>query len=281
MQYTNPILITTFAYMQIILSPAKTIDINASSPQGINSLPDFNHEAKVLMSQLKSITQTELIGLMKLSEKLSSKVMDWHQKWACFKSIIEAQEAGAIPCGFAMQGPAFKFLDLATFKRSDIKYAQSHLLILSGLYGMLRPCDLMMPYRLEMGLRFKVDKDHTSLYSFWSKHLREPLSNKLIEHKSDIILNLASEEYSSVIKRTGINARIITCTFKEESTKGFKSISTFAKQARGAMARFAIQEKVSGEVGVKKLMSFNNLDYHYNTELSQPNNMIFTRFLNK
>ena len=146
---------------------------------------------------------------------------------------------------------------------------------------MLRPCDLMMPYRLEMGLRFKVDKDHTSLYSFWSNHLRTPLTNKLIEQKSDIILNLASEEYSSVIKRTGINARIITCTFKEENNKGFKSISTFAKQARGAMARFAIQEKVSGEAGVKKLMSFNNLDYHYNPELSQPNNMIFTRFLNK
>ena len=267
--------------MQIILSPAKTIDINASCPQGMESLNDFYDEATVLMSQLKSIKQTELMGLMKLSEKLSSTVMDWHQKWACFKSIIEAQEAGAIPCGFAMQGPAFKFLDLATLKKSDIKYAQSHLLILSGLYGMLRPCDLMMPYRLEMGLRFKVDKDHTSLYSFWSNHLRTPLTNKLIEQKSDIILNLASEEYSSVIKRTGINARIITCTFKEENNKGFKSISTFAKQARGAMARFAIQEKVSGEAGVKKLMSFNNLDYHYNPELSQPNNMIFTRFLNK
>ena len=146
---------------------------------------------------------------------------------------------------------------------------------------MLRPCDLMMPYRLEMGLRFKVDQKHNSLYSFWSKHLKEPLSDKLKENKSDIILNLASEEYSSVIKRTGINARIITCTFKEESNKGFKSISTFAKQARGAIARFAIQEKLSGEEGVKKLMSFNNLDYHYNTELSEPNNMVFTRSLNK
>lgn len=267
--------------MLIILSPAKTIDLNASCPQGIESLPDFNDEATVLMSKLRSKKQTNLIGLMKLSEKLSSTVMDWHQKWACFKSIKEAHEAGAIPCGYAMQGAAFKFLDLATLKRSEIKYAQSHLLILSGLYGMLRPCDLMMPYRLEMGLKFKVDQDHNSLYSFWSKHFREPLSDKLIENKSDIILNLASEEYSNVIKRTGTNARIITCTFKEESTKGFKSISTFAKQARGAMARFAIQEKVSGETGVKKLMSFNNLDYHYNSELSHPNNMIFTRFLNK
>lgn len=267
--------------MQIILSPAKTIDINASCPKGMESLPDFNDEATALMSKLKILNQTELMGLMKLSEKLSNTVMDWHQKWACFKSITEAQEAGAIPCGFSMQGAAFKFLDLATLIKSDIKYAQSHLLILSGLYGMLRPCDLMMPYRLEMGLRFEVDQNHNSLYSFWSKHLKKPLSDKLIEHKSDIILNLASEEYSSVIKRTGINARIITCTFKEESTKGFKSISTFAKQARGAMARFAIQEKVSGEAGVKKLMSFNNLDYHYNSELSQPNNMIFTRFLNK
>jgi cytoplasmic iron level regulating protein YaaA (DUF328/UPF0246 family) len=267
--------------MQIILSPAKTIEINASCPRGMESLPDFNDEATVLMSQLKSLDQTELINLMKLSEKLSSTVMNWHQTWACFKSILEAQEAGAIPCGFAMQGAAFKFLNLSTLNSSDIQYAQSHLFIVSGLYGLLRPCDLMMPYRLEMGLRFKVDQEHNSLYSFWSKHLKEPLTHKLKENKSDIILNLASEEYSSVIKRTGINARIITCTFKEESNKGFKSISTFAKQARGAIARFAIQEKLSGEEGVKKLMSFNNLDYHYNTELSEPNNMVFTRSLNK
>jgi len=267
--------------MQIIISPAKTIEINASCPHGMESLPHFNDEATVLMSKLKNIDQMELINLMKLSHKLSSTVMNWHQKWACFKSINEAQEAGAIPCGYAMQGAAFKFLDLASLKRSDITYAQSHLVILSGLYGMLRPCDLMMPYRLEMGLKFKVDPEHPTLYSFWAKHLSAPLSNKLKENKSDIILNLASEEYSSVIKRMGINARIITCSFKEESNKGFKSISTFAKQARGAIARFAIQEKLSGEEGVKKLMSFNNLDYHFNTELSEPNNMIFTRLLNK
>jgi len=267
--------------MQIILSPAKTIDINASCPHGMERLPDFNDEATVLMSKLKNLEQTELIDLMKLSDKLSMTVMNWHHNWSCFKSIIEAKEAGAIPCGYGMQGAAFKFLDLVTLKKSDITYAQSHLLILSGLYGMLRPCDLMMPYRLEMGLRFKVDQEHTSLYSFWSKHLKAPLSNKLKGNKDDIILNLASEEYSSVIKRMGINARIITCTFKEESNKGYRSISTFAKQARGAIARFAIQEKLSGEEGVKKLMSFNNLDYQYNTELSEPNNMIFTRFLNK
>ena len=126
--------------MQIILSPAKTIDINASCPQGMESLNGFYDEATVLMSQLKSLKQTELMSIMKLSEKLSSTVMDWHQKWACFKSIIEAQEAGAIPCGFAMQGAAFKFLDLSSLKRSDVHYAQSHLFILSGLYGMLRPC---------------------------------------------------------------------------------------------------------------------------------------------
>ena len=107
--------------MQIILSPAKTIEINASCPRGMESLPDFNDEATVLMSQLKSLDQTELNNLMKLSEKLSITVMDWHQKWACYKSIIEAQEAGAIPCGFAMQGAAFKFLNLSTLKRSDIK----------------------------------------------------------------------------------------------------------------------------------------------------------------
>jgi cytoplasmic iron level regulating protein YaaA (DUF328/UPF0246 family) len=266
--------------MQIILSPAKTIDLNASCQKGMDSLPDLNEQANILMSQLKNIDRTELKDLMKLSDKLSNTVSEWHKKWNSYKSISEAKEAGAIPCGFAMQGEAFKFLGLSTLKRCDLEYAQSHLFIISGLYGLLRPCDLIMPYRLEMGLTFNVDSVNASLYSFWSKHLKEPITTKLNVNESDIILNLASEEYSKVIKRTGVNARIITCTFKEETNKGLRSISTFAKQARGAIARFAIQEKLSGEEGVKKLMSFNNLDYRFNTELSEPNNMIFTRSIN-
>jgi hypothetical protein len=267
--------------MQIILSPAKTLDLNATCPNGMQSLPDFTEQAIFLMSQLKNIDQSRLKELMKLSDKLSKRVWDWHQNWECFEGIDKALDAGARPCAFAMQGEAFKFLGLSTLKRSDIEFAQSHLLIISGLYGLLRPCDLIMPYRLEMGLTFKVDPNAASLYSFWSNHLQEPLSNKLKELKTDIILNLASDEYSTVIRRTGTNARIITCTFKEESKKGFKSISTFAKQARGAIARFAIQENLSGEDGLKKLKSFNNLDYSFNSELSTPNNMIFTRFINK
>ena len=214
--------------MQIILSPAKTIDKNAFCPHGMESLPDFNDQSTILMSKLKNIDQTELKDLMKLSDKLSNTVSEWHNKWGYYKSIRKAKEAGAIPCGFAMQGEAFKYLGLSTLTRSDIEYAQSHLFIISGLYGLLRPCDLIMPYRLEMGLTFKVDTVNASLYSFWSKHLKEPLSKKLKLNESDIILNLASEEYSKVIKRTGINARIITCTFKEESNKGLRSISTFA-----------------------------------------------------
>jgi cytoplasmic iron level regulating protein YaaA (DUF328/UPF0246 family) len=267
--------------MQFILSPAKTIDLNATCPDGMESLPDFSNQALFLMSILKNIDQSRLKELMKLSEKLSKTVWDWHQNWECSEAVDKALRAGARPCAFAMQGEAFKYLGLSTLKRSDIEFAQSHLLIISGLYGLLRPCDIIMPYRLEMGLSFKVDQNNASLYSFWAKHMHDSLSNKLKELKTDIILNLASEEYSKVIKRTGINARIITCTFLEESTKGYKSISTYAKQARGAIARFAIQEKLAGKEGLKKLMSFNNLDYSFNSELSTPNNMIFTRFINK
>ena len=267
--------------MQIILSPAKTIDLNALCPKGMESLPALNEQATILMSQLKKMDKKELKNLMKLSDHLSNTVSEWHTRWKGYKSIRDAKEAGALPCGFAMQGEAFKHLGLSTLTRDEIEYAQSHLIIISGLYGFLKPCDLMMAYRLEMGLTFKVDKENATLYSFWSNHLKEPLSKKLEENKSDLILNLASEEYSKVIKRMGMKARIITCTFKEESNQGLRSISTFVKQARGAMARFAIQENLSGEDGVKKLMSFNNLDYRFNTELSEPNNMIFTRFLNK
>ena len=125
--------------MQFILSPAKTIDLNATCPDGMESLPDFSNQAIFLMSKLKNIDQSRLKKLMKLSEKLSKTVWDWHQNWECSEAVDKALRAGARPCAFAMQGEAFKFLGLPTLKNSDIEFAQSHLLIISGLYGLLRP----------------------------------------------------------------------------------------------------------------------------------------------
>jgi len=267
-------LIATFTDMLILLSPAKTIDLYAKHPEDPASLPFFIQESTTLMSSLQSLSDDDLGQTMKLSNKLKTTVSEWHSKWKSYTDTRSATKSGAIPCAFAMKGEAFKSLNIQDFDSNELKYAQEHLIILSGLYGILRPCDLIMPYRLEMGQTFRVDKDYTSLNAYWSARFQEPVLKKLKALDTRIILNLASDEYSKVIVRSGVKAEMVTCSFKEVSSKGIKSISTFAKQARGAMARFVIQNKITE---IEKLKNFNKLGYSFNPDLSEPDHIIFTR----
>jgi uncharacterized protein len=260
--------------MLILLSPAKTLDLKSPRCDEHASLPHHSSEAAELMTVLKAYTLTDLIKSMKLSNELAKKVAEWHINWSTYDSIEEAIELEAKACAFAMKGEAFKFLDAPSLDDVQLQYAQKHLVILSGLYGMLRPCDLIMPYRLEMGQTFKVNDDHKSLNAFWSSVYHQAFSKKLKDQESKVILNLASDEYSKVVIKSGIDAEIITCTFKEEGENGFRTVSTFAKQARGNMARFVIQNQIED---VKKLKLFNNLLYTFNDDLSASNNYIFTR----
>ena len=260
--------------MLILLSPAKTLDHNALGCDELASLPLHLTEASELMTVLKAYTTNDLMKFMKLSEDLAGKVTDWHANWSTHTSVDDAIHSEAKACAFAMKGEAFKFLDAPSLSDSELQYAQKHLIVLSGLYGILRPCDLIMPYRLEMGQTFKVNQDHKSLNSFWSDVYTHALPKTLENLDSKVILNLASDEYSKVVIKAGIDAEIITCTFKEEGENGFRTVSTFAKQARGEMARFVIQNQIEM---VEKLKSFNNLRYTFNCDLSDSNNFIFTR----
>jgi cytoplasmic iron level regulating protein YaaA (DUF328/UPF0246 family) len=262
--------------MLILLSPAKTLDHNAMGCDELASLPHHITKAAQLMTVLKAYTPSDLMESMKLSEDLAGKVAGWNANWATHSSVDKAIRSDAKACAFAMKGEAFKFLDAPSLSYSDQQYAQKNLIVLSGLYGILRPFDLIMPYRLEMGQTFKVSEDHKSLHSFWSDVYHKALSKTLKDQQSKVILNLASDEYSKVVIKSGIDAEIITCTFKEEGENGFRTVSTFAKQARGEMARFVIQNQI--EI-VEKLKLFNNLRYTFNCDLSDSNNFIFTRSL--
>jgi len=260
--------------MLILLSPSKTIDLKVKYPEDYVTLPLFYRESNYLMSLLKSMSNDELGQTMKLSNQMTLTISDWHIKWKAYKDTNSAIKDGALPCAFAMKGEAFKSLNITDFNSRDLIFAQRHLIVLSGLYGLLRPFDLIKPYRLEMGQTMDLKNDYTSLNAYWSSLFQKPIKQKLNEIDTDIILNLASDEYSKVVARSSIDAQIITCSFKEETSNGIKSISTFAKRARGEMARFVIQNKIKE---IEKLKTFNRLDYKINHDLSTLKHIIFTR----
>ena len=260
--------------MLILLSPSKTLDLGASDCNDIFSLPVHSLEANELMGLLKKYTPLKLMTSMKVSKGLASTVYSWHTEWKNHKTIKSATKSNAKACAFAMKGEAFKFLDASSLSKDALSYAQENLIILSGLYGILRPCDLIMPYRLEMGQTFQISQEHKTLNSFWAPIYKKVFTKKVNLSSSNFILNLASDEYSKVVFKAGISSEIITCHFKEESEKGFKSVSTYAKQARGSMAQFVIKNQIQN---VEKLKSFNNLSYTFNHDLSASNNLVFTR----
>ena len=251
--------------MIIILSPSKTLDI-ASIPLGINTTrPEFMDEASGLMKVMKSFNKNDLAHNMKLSQSLSLTVDAWHQGWT--DAVNEAY-----PAAFAMKGEAFKALDMGSLSNDDVGYAQERLFILSGLYGALRPCDGIKPFRLEMGQKFKPEGESGTLNGFWAERLIKYFNEKL--GRETTLVNLASDEYSKVLLKSTLQARVINFDFKVSTDKGLKSISVFSKQARGALARFIIRNRIED---IEKLKGFNYLDYKFNTELSGPEKLTFIK----
>ena len=251
--------------MIIILSPSKTLDL-ISIPEDIKtSRPEFIDEAKELMKILKSLSRKNLAKRMKLSDSLSNTVINWHNSWT--DSIKDGY-----PAAYAMKGEAFKALDIQSLKESDVAFAQERLFILSGLYGALRPCDCIKPFRLEMGQSFKPGREYKSLSGFWSDRLVKYFNSK--SGKEQMIINLASDEYSKVLLKGTLNARVINFDFKVSTEKGLKNISVFSKQARGALAKFIICNRIED---IEKLKTFNYLDYRFNHELSGPEKFTFIK----
>jgi len=254
--------------MLITISPAKKLDYVTPVPVADYSQPEQMDKASELIAVMREKDSFEIADLMKLSMKLADLNMQRYQDWHTPFTPDNARQAL-----FAFAGDVYQGIDAATLSTDDIGFAQQHLRILSGLYGVLRPLDLMQPYRLEMGTRLATNHGR-NLYQFWDDTITDSINRALADQGDDILINLASKEYFSSINTANIRGRIITPVFKDLRKGVYRIISFNAKKARGLMSRFIIQHRISDAETIK---TFNLADYSYNGELSSEHTFVFTR----
>lgn len=254
--------------MIIILSPAKTLEINKSLCNVPMTEPQYLNEAEVLIEELKTYDEYSLSKIMKTSPKLTKESMERFKSW-------EKSCDNAFVCLGAFKGEAYRGLDAGSYSMEELFYANDHLRILSGLYGILRPFDGINFYRLEMGTKLKFDK-YENLYEYWGEKLCENIYNDLIKSDDKILVNLASKEYYKSVEniKKYNDIKIITPEFKENKGGEYKVISTKAKRARGLMTSFIIRNKLTD---VEELKMFNYEGYEYDDEMSSDDKLVFTR----
>ena len=252
--------------MLILLSPAKNQDFTNPAPVQDYSDISFPTDTAELVTELKKYSPEKLGDLMSISPKLSElnyqRFHDFNTDKSPTKQVL-----------FAFQGDAYKSLNAASLSGDDIAFAQQHLVMLSGLYGLLRPLDLIHAYRLEMKTKLANPKGK-DLYQFWGDKLTKQLNTWLANTENNTVINLASGEYSKAIDFKQISGQVITIDFKELKDDQYKTIGLFAKRARGAMARYIICHQITEP---KSLENFAELGYKYNPELSISNKMVFCR----
>jgi len=254
--------------MLIVISPAKKLDYQTPAPVADYTQPALLNRSAELIEIMRRKDSFEIADLMKLSMKLADLNMQRYQNWHIPFTPDNAKQAL-----FAFSGDVYQGMDAATLSKADIAFTQDHLRILSGLYGALRPLDLMQAYRLEMGTKLPTDHGR-NLYQFWGDTITDNINRALAEQGDDILINLASNEYFSSIDTANIHGRIITPVFKEYRKGAYRIISFNAKKARGLMSRFIIQQRINNAETIK---AFDLADYSYNGELSSENEFVFTR----
>lgn len=254
--------------MLIVISPAKKLDYETPPQTKKYSKAEFLNHSAELIDTLKPYSALDLSELMKLSMKLAELNFDRYQNWT--DKITKQNGKQSI---LAFQGDVYAGMDAATFDDDDFEFAQQHLRILSGLYGLLKPLDLMMPYRLEMGTRLENPRGK-NLYEFWGDLITDAINKQLEKQGDDVLINLASNEYFKSVKPKQIKGEIITPQFKEARDDGFKMIGIYAKRARGLMSRYIIQNKLADPEALK---DFDVEGYSYNHALSGEANWVFTR----
>jgi hypothetical protein len=255
--------------MIAILSPAKKLDENklTQEPEYI-SQPQFLDDAVILNSYLKKM-KTKAIGkLMDLSPNLAELNFERFQSWEKEHTLENSK-----PAILTFNGDAYLGLDANSFSQKDLDYAQNHLRILSGMYGLLKPLDLIQAYRLEMGRKLNTKK-HDNLYGFWGSKLNEQLNKDIEKSGSPYLINVASGEYSRAANLNQIKATIITCEFKEGKDGVYKAIMVYAKKARGLMSRFIIENQINEP---EHLKAFDSENYVFSPSKSSELNYVFTR----
>jgi len=252
--------------MLMLVSPAKTLDYETPLPIKDFSQPEMLDDAQELIDQLRHLTPADVASLMSLSEKLAHLNTSRFQHWQ-----LPFNNQNARPAIYAFKGDVYTGLDAYSLSKSDMKFAQSHLRMLSGLYGLLKPLDLMQAYRLEMGTKYPNSRGK-NLYEFWGDSITNKLNEQLT--KKDVLLNLASNEYFKAVNKKTLNAQIITPVFKDEKNGQFKVISFYAKKARGMMAAYVIKNRIKK---VEDIKQFDVAGYEFSEELSNAKEWVFIR----
>ncbi len=254
--------------MLTVISPAKTLDFDTPSHTDKYTEPRFLTQSQQLIDQLKKLSSQEIAGLMKISDKLAGLNMARFQQWET--PFTEKNAKQAI---LAFKGDVYTGLNAETLNENGLAFAQQHLRILSGLYGVLRPLDLIQPYRLEMGTKLANDKGET-LYDFWKERLTKQIEDMVADHKDKTIICLASNEYIKAVDVKSLNVPFVTCHFKEVKDGTPKVVGLFAKRARGMMARYMIEHKIDTAQGLK---AFDSDGYSYEASLSSDTDFVFLR----
>jgi len=254
--------------MLIVVSPAKTLDFDTPVKTKVFTDPDYLDQSEILIKRLREYSVMDIMELMKVSNKIAELNFDRYEAWTPNFTDKNAKQAA-----LAFKGDVYTGLDAESFSAKDFKFAQAHFRILSGLYGLLRPLDLMKAYRLEMGTRLQNQRGK-NLYEFWGSIITEGLNQQLKKIKSDYLINLASNEYFKSVKPKELNAEIVTPEFKEYKGGQYKMIGIYAKKARGALSRYIIQNQLSDPEDIKY---YDEDGYKFNKKLSQGDKMVFTR----
>lgn len=254
--------------MLIVVSPAKTLDYDTPPKTKTFTMPDYLDDSAELIHRMREFSALDISDLMKVSSKIAELNFDRYEAWN--KKFTEKNAKQSV---LAFKGDVYTGLDAESFTAKDFKFAQSHLRILSGLYGLLRPLDLMQAYRLEMGTRLSTDRGK-NLYEFWGDSVTDGLNAQLKKIKSKHLINLASNEYFKAVKPKSLKGEIITPAFKEFKNGDYKMIGFYAKKARGLLSRYIIQNQLSD---IEDIKSFDVEGYAFNKKMSSENNWVFTR----
>ncbi|MDQ7728281.1 peroxide stress protein YaaA [Halomonas sp. SpR8] len=254
--------------MLSVISPAKTLDFETPPTTEQVTHPDFLKHSQALITILRDYSPQQLSELMGISDKLAGLNAARFEEWRPPFTLSNAK-----PAAQAFQGDVYTGLQAESFSEEENRYAQSHLRILSGLYGLLRPLDLIQPYRLEMGTKLSnsAGKD---LYAYWKPILTPALNEAIADSGSNVLVNLASNEYFKAVDTQQLNARVITPVFKDEKNGTFKIISFYAKKARGLMSAWLVQQQINDP---ERLKEFDVAGYRFDVSASQGDTFVFTR----
>ncbi len=252
--------------MLLLISPAKSFDFESLAHTESSSTPDFVEESTRLIKKMGTFSRKKLGALMSISPELAELNVSRYQKWTPQPRREDAKQAM-----LAFNGEVYRGLNAKEMSEEDLQFAQSHLRILSGLYGVLRPLDLMQPYRLEMGTRLKY-YSYNNLYQFWGDKITKRINEDL--NGSNCVVNLASNEYYKSVKEAKLKAKVITPIFKDFSNGTYKVLMTYTKNARGVMTNYIIKNRITDPELIK---SFGGNGYTYDSAQSDESNWVFVR----